>query len=122
MATRVRTSPAVKSGQAVTRKTAKKAVASRKTPPPAKPVATVVEARTAKPKKPKLVRDSFTIPKSEYQAIDTLKLRAAKLAHPIKKSELLRAGLKSLEAMSDTALLAALKAVPSIKTGRPKKV
>lgn len=89
--------------------------------PPARPVSVVAETKAAKPKKPKLVRDSFTIPKSEYAVLDELKQRAIQLAHPAKKSELLRAGIKALTAMSDAALLAALKAVPTIKTGRPKK-
>ncbi len=102
---------------------AKKAPPLRKTAPaaPAKPAPVTSQAKIAKPKKPKLVRDSFTIPKLEYVVLDELKLRAAKLAHPVKKSELLRAGIKALTGMSDAALLAALKAVPTIKTGRPKK-
>jgi len=53
--------------------------------------------------------------------IDDLKLRALKLAYPIKKSELIRAGFKALALMSDTTFLAAMKAVPTIKTGRPSK-
>jgi hypothetical protein len=75
-----------------------------------------------KAKKPKLVRDSFTIPKAEYTVMDDLKQRATKLAFPIKKSELLRAGIKALAAMPDQAFLAALQAVPAIKTGRPSNV
>ena len=43
------------------------------------------------PRKPKLVRDSFTIPKTEYAAIDELKTRAIGLGTSVKKSELLRA-------------------------------
>ena len=81
-------------------------------------------ASTSKPekvKKPKLVRDSFTIPKDEYEVLDELKQRCAKLSQPSKKSELLRAGLKALAAMTDKNLLTAVQAVPSIKTGRPKK-
>ncbi|MBI3531329.1 MAG: hypothetical protein HY068_02415 [Burkholderiales bacterium] len=103
--------------------TAKKAAPTRK-PAPAAPVKSAPvtpEAKIAKPKKQKLVRDSFTIPKLEYVVLDELKLRATQLAHPVKKSELLRAGIKALTSMSDAALLAALKAVPTIKTGRPKK-
>ena len=73
-----------------------------------------------KPKKPKLVRDSFTIPKDEYAVLETLKQRSAALGHPAKKSELLRAGIKVLAAMSEAALRGAVQAVPSIKTGRPK--
>ena len=74
-----------------------------------------------KEKKPKLVRDSFTIPKSEYTTFDELKHRAGKLGNSVKKSELIRAGIKALAAMSDTNYLAALKVVPTIKTGRPLK-
>lgn len=77
-------------------------------------------AKAEKPKKPKLVRDSFTIPKAEYAVLDDLKRRSALLIQPAKKSELLRAGIKALAAMSDTAFAAALAAVPTIKTGRPK--
>ncbi len=77
-------------------------------------------AKDSKAKKPKLVRDSFTIPKDEYAVIEALKQRAATLAQPVKKSELLRAGLKTLAGLSDTALRSALQSVPSIKTGRPK--
>ncbi len=73
-----------------------------------------------KPKKPKLVRDSFTIPKAEYLVLEALKQRGAKLGVAAKKSELLRAGIKALAAMSDVAFLASLAAVPAIKTGRPK--
>lgn len=89
------------------------------TPKPATVTQPIVE-KAVKAKKPKLVRDSFTIPKDEYAVIETLKQRAAALAQPIKKSELLRAGLKVLAGMSDAALRDALKAVPLLKTGRPK--
>ena len=107
--------------------TTKPASASKKKAPTAKPVTpksakapTPTAARDTKAKKPKLVRDSFTIPKDEYAVIETLKQRSAALAQPVKKSELLRAGLKVLAAMSDAALRSAVQAVPSIKTGRPK--
>jgi hypothetical protein len=75
---------------------------------------------TAKSAKTKLVRDSFTIPATEYAVLDALKQRALGSAHHAKKSEILRAGIKLLTALSDTDLLAALKGVPAIKTGRPK--
>jgi hypothetical protein len=51
--------------------------------------------------------------------LDELKQRADKLGHSAKKSELLRAGIKILAALSDAALLTALAQVPIIKTGRP---
>lgn len=75
--------------------------------------------KSDKPKKPKLVRDSFTIPKAEYAVLDDLKLRAARLGRPTKKSEVLRAGVRALAAMGDAAFLAAVNAVPALKTGRP---
>jgi hypothetical protein len=78
-----------------------------------------VVANAAVPKS-KLVRDSFTIPKSEYMVLDGLKARAANLTRHVKKSELLRAGIAALNAMNDKAFLAALSGVPSLKTGRPK--
>jgi hypothetical protein len=100
------------------RKTAvKKAPVKVATPQPVKPVKAV---KPAKVKKPKLVRDSFTIPKDEYVVIDSLKIRAGKLGQAVKKSELLRAGVKALAAMSDIQFKAALSNVPTIKTGRPK--
>ncbi len=98
--------------QAAGKRAAPQKTAGRKVAAPAKP---------AKVKKPKLVRDSFTIPKDEYAALAGLKQRCAALDHPVKKSELLRAGIQALAVLGDKALLAALKAVPSLKTGRPKK-
>jgi hypothetical protein len=66
-------------------------------------------------------RDSFTMPKTEYAQFHVLKERLNKLGQPAKKSELLRAGIMQLSAMTDAALKAALAKVPAIKTGRPKK-
>lgn len=103
----------VKTSSKVTKKAAAK--------PLLKPLTTPKVEKPAKLKKPKLVRDSFTIPKAEYTVLDDLKQRATQLASVVKKSELIRAGIKALAAMSDAAFQAALKAVPTIKTGRPSK-
>ncbi|WP_428424950.1 hypothetical protein [Methylibium sp.] len=79
------------------------------------------KARVEAPKKrEKLIRDGFTIPKGEYAALADLKQRAAKLGHTAKKSELLRAGIKLLAGLADARFVAALAAVPTIKTGRPR--
>ena len=120
LATPVKKSPAAKKTKratampvkAASRPAAKSAIKAQAQPQAAKPV---------KPKKPKLVRDSFTIPKAEYTVLDDLKQRAARLASPAKKSELLRAGIKALAAMPDGAFVAAMGSVPTIKTGRPTK-
>ena len=111
-----RTAPVAKAAKVAVSSTAKPA----KDKPAAKPK-DAKDAKAEKPKKPKLLRDSFTIPKAEYAVIELLKQRAARLGQPAKKSEVLRAGVKALEAMSDAAFLASVSAVPTIKTGRPAK-
>lgn len=78
------------------------------------------EAKT-KVKKIKQVRDSFTMPKDEYEQIATLKMNLAKQGRPTKKSELLRAGLLMLCKQTPGALLACVEALTPIKTGRPRK-
>ena len=106
-------------------KTAAKAPVKAKLSPQAKTAVKTASKAISKPakvekaKKPKMIRDSFTIPKTEYVVIDALKERAGKLSRAAKKSELVRAGVMALAAMPDAAFLAALSAVPTIKTGRP---
>ena len=85
------------------------------------PAVKTAAAKPAKDKKPKLVRDSFTFPKAEYEVLEAMKQRATKLKVTVKKTELLRAGIKSLAALGDAAFLSAIAAVPSLKTGRPAK-
>ena len=89
--------------------------------PKVKATTTTQPAAEAKLKKPKLIRDSFTFPKDEYQAIAGLKQKALGLKHSAKKSEILRAGLKLLSSLNDKAFLTALTNVPALKTGRPAK-
>jgi hypothetical protein len=71
------------------------------------------------PKKPKRVRVSFTLPKSEHATIDALKTQAVALGTAVKKSGLLRAGLVALQGMSDAAFKRALAAVPAGKGSPP---
>jgi hypothetical protein len=131
--TKAKTTPPAKTATKTAAKTVVKKVTAYATelalapaPVPAKKMALktvlpVALPKLIKAKKLKLVRDSFTIPKQEYLILDNLKLRAADLKQPVKKGELLRAGIKALEAMTDKTLLAALKAVPVLKSGRPSK-
>ena len=106
--------------KAITKKTAvKKAIAHVATKKKTAKASATLQA--TKVKKAKLVRDSFTIPKNEYVVIDSLKKRAIAAGQAVKKSELLRAGIKALAAMSEIQFKAALSNVPPIKTGRPKK-
>ncbi|WP_198320944.1 hypothetical protein [Azohydromonas aeria] len=71
--------------------------------------------------KPKLVRDSFTMPRADFALIAVLKDRALGFKRPVKKSELLRAGLHALAALDDVKLQAALAELTPLKAGRPKK-
>jgi hypothetical protein len=112
------TQPATK--KPVVKKAAAKPVTKTAVKTAVKTAKTAQAAKPTKVKKPKLVRDSFTIPKDEYVVIESLKVRAGKLGQAVKKSELLRAGIKALAAMSDIQYKAALSNVPTIKTGRPK--
>jgi len=102
-------------------KAAKAVVKSKPLPPPPPVQAVKKEAKEPKERKPKLVRDSFTIPKTEYAVLEALKQRAAQAGAPAKKSEVLRAGIKALAGLTDAAFADAMKAVPSLKTGRPAK-
>jgi hypothetical protein len=80
-------------------------------------------SKAGKPEKQrvKLVRDSFAMPVADFVLIDALKVRAIAAKRPAKKSELLRAGLKALAALTPLQLAASLDALTPIKTGRPKK-
>jgi hypothetical protein len=109
-------------------------------PRPARTKKTVVEdlaasaapakaARSARPsadkstraKKEKVVRDSFTMPKSDYARIATLKQKCLANGVHIKKSELLRAGLVMLENATVKNLLGVVGGLEAVKTGRPVK-
>lgn len=126
-ATKAEPAKAPASKTTATKPVAAKAVVTK--PVVAKPAAkkpVVVTSKAAKPAKEKLPklkmeRDSFTMPKAEYAQFYVLKERLVKLGQPAKKSELLRAGIMQLTAMTDAALKAAMSKVPTIKTGRPKK-
>lgn len=126
---------AAKNARPATTKAAPKVAVKAKAParpqkkaPPApkleKPAVTLTKEGKSKkpaPKKPKLIRDSFTIPETDYALFASLKERALAAGCDIKKSELLRASLSALNALSDAELMTALGAIERIKTGRPKK-
>ena len=67
------------------------------------------------------MRDSFTMPQNEYQIIAVIKAACLKDGLHVKKSEVLRAGLKVLAELGDAQLKRVLKGLEKIKTGRPKK-
>jgi hypothetical protein len=125
-----KTSAAAPAKKAVAKKAAAKLVQASKpgkvAPPkavkPAKPVKVDKAEKLDKAEKVKLklVRDSFTMPQEDWVLIQQLKDRALSFKHPVKKSELLRAGLQVLSALPDEALRAALGKLVALKPGRPK--
>jgi hypothetical protein len=72
-------------------------------------------------RRPRLVRDGFTMPEDDFALIAALKGRAMSARREAKKSELLRAGLHALMALDPAALVAALQRLQPLKVGRPKK-
>ncbi len=78
-------------------------------------------AKAPKEKKIKVVRDSFTLPKTELLQLAAMKKRALDLGVDVKKSELIRAGLQALSGLAEAPFKKALASIPTIKTGRPPK-
>jgi hypothetical protein len=85
------------------------------------PVSAVSEEKSKRVKKEKVVRDSFTMPKSDCAKIAALKQKCLESGMSVKKSELLQAGLLLLESAPVKRLLAAVSTVETVKTGRPAK-
>jgi hypothetical protein len=71
--------------------------------------------------KEKLVRDSFTMPKTDHRLLKVLKQRGIDFGVNAKKSEIVRAGLKALTTLTDEALKVVLGSIPKLKLGRPRK-
>lgn len=122
-----------------------KATAKKEAPKPATPVAKQVKAKPAtkvaaksankltekskapvakveKLKKPKLVRDSFTMPEAEYAVLGDVKKACLAAGVEVKKSQLLRIGLELLKKTEMAQLKTMIAALPALKAGRPKLV
>lgn len=87
-------------------------------------VKAALQQAAKKPKKEhkkKVVRDSFTMPQNEYSRIAEIKETCLKAKMHVKKSEVLRAGLKLLAGLDAAQLKHALGSLEKIKTGRPHK-
>lgn len=82
--------------------------------------APAAEAPKERARKPKLVRDSFTMPEQEYAVLGQVKKACIKAGFEIKKSELLRIGVALISQMDLATLQNVLSGLPQLKTGRPK--
>ena len=72
-------------------------------------------------RKPKLIRDSFTMPEAEYAALGEVKKACLKAGFEVKKSELLRIGVALVRKMALAVLKQKVGALSPLKPGRPPK-
>jgi hypothetical protein len=70
-----------------------------------KAIKPVKDAKKIKPAKVKMVRDSYSMPESDYVTLIDLKKKCVSASVKIKKSELIRLGIQSLAKLSDAALI-----------------
>jgi hypothetical protein len=69
----------------------------------------------------KLIRDSFTIPEDEYVLLAETKKTCLKSGLEIKKSQLIRIGIRLVHELGPSRLKKEQKALQPVKTGRPHK-
>jgi hypothetical protein len=81
----------------------------------------VSAALRTKLRKPKLVRDSFTMPEKEYAVLGEVKEACLAAGIAVKKSELLRVGVALVGALGMGALKAHVSGLVPLKSGRPKQ-
>lgn len=87
--------------------------------PKAKPIKKLKKIkRPAKQLAELVTRDTFSMPSIDYALIDQLRGKIAKAGNIVNKSELIRAGLRALDAMTPKVLLAHVGKVSKIKPGR----
>ena len=127
--------PAVAAKTVVAKKSVVKAVAPALKKPPAplaktvkpvtkpiaKAVAKIEKKIELKLKKVKQVRDSFTMPETEYEVLGQVKKACLKAGFEIKKSDLLRIGVSLIKNLETGKLKTLLAGLTPLKVGRPKK-
>ena len=116
--------PVVQTPAAVTKETTRASSTANKAAqavPAAAKTTIEKQPKKDKPRKIKMIRDSFTMPESDYIKLAELKKKCLEAGVHVKKSELMRAGLLSLSKLTDASLLKAIEQVEIIKTGRPAK-
>lgn len=67
----------------------------------------------------KVVRATFSLPKSCVDQLDDLRLKFGRKGHILNRSEVVRIGLAALEKLPSTEFQAALADVERLKAGRP---
>lgn len=123
---------AAKTKSAVKPKSVAKSRAAAPTPKPAekskaRPGSAAEKGKKAAPaakekiRKPRLIRDSFTMPEEEYAVLGDVKKLCLKAGIEVKKSELLRIGVAHIRQLSLPELKKSIASLMPLKAGRPKK-
>lgn len=119
------TAPALKKTLVPITKSAAKPPVKLAAKPVSKPVAKAVvkseKKADPKVKKIKQVRDSFTMPETEYEVLSQVKKACLKAGFEIKKSDLLRIGVSLIKNLDTVKLKTLLSGLTPLKVGRPKK-
>ena len=68
-----------------------------------------------------MVRDSFTMPEHEYQALVDIKKTLIKAGVEVKKSQLLRIAIAQMVKMDVAQITEAMGVLAPVKAGRPSK-
>jgi hypothetical protein len=79
----------------------------------------VKTSKKRKVSKGKVIRDSFSFPEQDYRKISELKKTCLAAGIPVKKGEILRAGLLLLAKLNLDELKRIVEQVEKVKTGRP---
>lgn len=85
---------------------------TKATAKPAVPTAEHVKAGTL------VTRDTFSMPGGDYALIEQMRVKAAREGRNTNKSEVVRAGLRSLMALEPAKLVAILDGLEKVKPGR----
>jgi len=111
--------------KAAVKKPVLKTALSKAVTPALKPVSKalpkLVKKIEPKLKKIKQVRDSFTMPETEYEVLGQVKKACLKAGFEIKKSDLLRIGVSLIKNLETAKLKTLLAGLTPLKVGRPKK-
>lgn len=68
----------------------------------------------------RVIRDTFTMPPDDHALLDKLRARALANGQIVNKSELVRAGLRTLHGFSEADFRKVIAQVEKVKPGRPK--
>jgi len=78
-------------------------------------------AAASSPAPEKVMRDGFTMPADDYALIAQLQATSVQAGLAVTKSEVIRAGLHALKALSAADLRQVCAALAKVKPGRPAK-